>query len=87
MSIHLVRNTIAMNDYEGLMEQYISPKYLTKILRRSMIDEIIPAYIALQEIRNIVMDDSMNYPDISKYIEIKNLLINRGESINDFYKR
>lgn len=65
------------------MERHLSGPALERILNRSMLNNIVPSYMALLEIRQVILDKQMG--DISKYIEIKKLVEALEDKLDSFY--
>jgi hypothetical protein len=65
------------------MERHLSGPALERILNRSMLNNIVPSYMTLLEIRQVIMDKQMG--DLSKYIEIKKLVETLEDRLDAFY--
>lgn len=67
------------------MERQISGPALERILNRSMLNNVVPSYMTLLDIRQVILDKQMG--DLSKYIEIKRLVMALEEKLDSFYSK
>ena len=65
------------------MEKNLSANALERILSRSILHNIVPSYMTLLDIRQVILDKQMG--DLSKYIEIKRLVMSLEEKLDSFY--
>jgi len=67
------------------MEQKIPARTLEFVLKKSMLHNVVPSYLALLDIRKIILDEQMG--DLSKYIEIKRLVERLEDSMSEYYSK